>query len=207
LAEEFGTASRAVSILEDIGFLKRTIEAMEQFTKPLPVQRHPEDLQQMIQQAIEKAREGVIQQRHDPSAVEVVIAAAPAIRLRVSRRLIVFALTNVIQNAIECFADREVDSLRAGRIDVQVVVDGYETRILVIDDGPGNEPEVLKELTSFAPTGPNKAKRNSSGWGLSLVHKYVTAHGGLVIINSEMNQGTTVVVTLPMRDSAGRDDE
>ena len=131
----------------------------------------------------------------------------PSIRLRVTRRLIVLALMNVIRNAVESFADREVDALRPGRIEVQVVVDGYETRVLVRDNGPGIEPEVLKELASFAPTGPNKTKRSSSGWGLSLVHKYVTAHGGSVTIDSEINQGATVVVALPMRDSAGGGDE
>ncbi|HOD81288.1 MAG TPA: HAMP domain-containing sensor histidine kinase [Phycisphaerae bacterium] len=207
LASDAASASRAGSVLEDVKFLKRTIEAMEQFSKPLPDQRHPESLLEMIQQAIEKARAGVVEQGHDPSAVDVVIGEVPTIRLQVTRRLIVLALTNVIQNAIECFADREMDSVRPGRIEVQVVVDGYETRLLVRDNGPGVEPEVLKELATFMPTGPNKAKRCSSGWGLSLVHKYITAHGGTVAIDSEMSQGTTVVLALPMRDTAGGDDE
>lgn len=206
LANEHG-AGRAESILEDVKFLKRTIEAMEQFSKPLPDQRHPENVQEMIQQAIEKAKAGVIEQGHDPSAVAVDVGDVPTIRLRVTRRLIVLALTNVIQNAIECFADREKDVIRPGRIEVQVVVDGYETRVFVRDNGPGVEPEVLKELATFMPTGPNKSKRSSSGWGLSLVHKYITAHGGTVAIDSEMNLGTTVVLALPMRSTAGGDDE
>jgi signal transduction histidine kinase len=83
---------------------------------------------------------------------------------------------------------------------VRVVVEGYEARIIICDDGPGIEPEVLKELRSFVPIGPNKAKRSSSGWGLSLVHKYVTAHGGAVTVDSEMERGTTVVIALPMRE-------
>jgi len=207
LAKELGAIGRAGSILEDVEFLRRTIEAMEQFSKPLPDHRHPEDLQEMVRQATEKAWAGVVEQGHDPSAVELGADDVPSIRLRVTRRLIVFALTNVIQNAIESFADREVDALRPGRVKVQVVVDGYETRIFVRDNGPGLEPEVLKELATFMPTGPNKSKRSSSGWGLSLVHKYITAHGGSVAIDSEMNQGTTVVVALPMGDSARGDDE
>jgi K+-sensing histidine kinase KdpD len=207
LADERDPTSRAESVLEDVKFLKRTIEAMEQFSQPIPDQRHPESLQEMIQQAVEKARAGVIEQGHHPSAVTVDVGDVPTIRLRVTRRLIVLALTNVIQNAIECFADREKDAIRPGRIEVQVVVDGYETRVLVRDNGPGVEREVLKELATFMPTGPNKSKRSSSGWGLSLVHKYITAHGGSVAIDSEMNQGTTVVLALPMRSTAGGDDE
>lgn len=131
----------------------------------------------------------------------------PAIRPRVARRLIVMALTNVIQNAVESFADRDVDALPAGRVAVEVAVDGYETRIIVRDDGPGMEPEVLAYLERFMPIGPNKAKRSSSGWGLSLVHKYITAHGGDVAISSELGQGTTIVLALPMRDPVGGDEQ
>ncbi|HOM53827.1 MAG TPA: sensor histidine kinase [Phycisphaerae bacterium] len=206
LASEHGI-ERAVSILEDVKFLKRTIEAMEQFSKPLPDQRHPESLQEMIHQAVEKAKAGVIEQGYDLSAIAVDVGEVPTIHLRVARRLIVLALTNVIQNAIESFADRKHDVIRSGRIEVQVVVDGYETRICVRDNGPGMEPEVLKELNTFLPTGPNNSKRCSSGWGLSLVHKYITAHGGSVAIDSEMDKGTTVVLALPMRSTVGGDDE
>jgi two-component system OmpR family sensor kinase len=206
LASEHGI-ERAVSILEVVKFLKRTIEAMEQFSKPLPDQRHPESLQEMIHQAVEKAKAGVVEQGYDVSAIAVDVGEVPTIHLRVARRLIVLALTNVIQNAIESFADRKHDVIRSGRIEVQVVVDGYETRIFVRDNGPGMEPKVLKELNTFLPTGPNNSKRCSSGWGLSLVHKYITAHGGSVAIDSEMDKGTTVVLALPMRSTVGGDDE
>lgn len=207
LINEHGASGRAGSVLEDVKFIKRTIEAMEQFSKALPDQRHPESLQEMIWQAVEKAKAGVVEQGYDPTAVAVDVGEVPTIHLRVTRRLVVLALTNIIQNAIECFADREDDIVHSGRIEVQAVVDGYETRIFVRDNGPGVEPEVLKELATFMPTGPNKSKRSSSGWGLSLVHKYITAHGGTVAIDSEMNLGTTVVLALPMRATAGGEDE
>lgn len=201
LAAELGHSVRIASVLEDISFLKRTVEAMEMFSRPEPLQRHPEDLKEVIGQAVDKAREALAQQGHETSGVEVVVADGPAITMRIARRLIVLALTNVIQNALESFADRDVDALRPGRIDVRLIVEGYEMRIVVSDDGPGIEPPVLQELRGFVPTGPNKSKRSSSGWGLSLVHKYVTAHGGAVTIDSQTDRGTTVVLMLPMRQA------
>lgn len=207
LEREQGATERIVSISEDVLFLRHTVDAMEQYSKPVPEQRNPEDLRQMIDQAVEKAMACIVELGHDPQAVKVVVKEVPTIRPRVARRLIVMALTNVIQNALESFADRNIDALRAGRVGIEVAVDGYETRIIVRDNGPGMEPEVLKYLEPFMPIGPNKAKRSSSGWGLSLVHKYITAHGGHVAISSEVGQGTTIVLALPMRDSAGGDDE
>lgn len=206
LAGEHDSSERVASIQEDVGFLRRTIDAMEQFTRPLPVQRLPEDLVQMIRQAVEKARESVIQQGHDPSAVQIDVQRMPSLRLRVSRQLIVLALTNVIQNALESFAVPGRDALRPGRIEVQITVSGYETRVVVTDDGPGIEPSVLEELTTFVPSGPNKHKRVSSGWGLSLVNRNITAHGGTVQMDSEEGAGTTVVLTLPRQDTDGGDD-
>ncbi len=207
LEREQGTTDRIASISEDVLFLRHTVDAMEQYSKPVPEQRHPEDLRQMIDQAVEKAMACIVELGHDPQAVKVLVKKVPTIRPRVARRLMVMALTNVIQNALESFADRQVDALRAGRVEVEVAVDGYEARIIVRDNGPGMEPEVLEYLEPFMPIGPNKVKRSSSGWGLSLVHKYITAHGGHVAISSELGQGTTIVLTLPMRDSAGDDDE
>jgi signal transduction histidine kinase len=200
LRQGTATPERLASIAEDVAFLKHTVDAVEQFSKPLPDQRHPEDLQPIIQQACERARACLVEQGHDPAPVEVAVADVPAVRPRVARRLIVMALTNVIQNAMEAFAVREVDTLRPGKIEVQVVVDGFETRIFVRDNAPGIEPEVVARLMQFTPLGPNRYKRNSSGWGLSLVNKYITAHGGQVVITSEMDRGTSVVLVLPMRD-------
>lgn len=201
LSREAAGSARARSIQEDVAYLRRTMEAVEQFTKPLPVQRHPEDLAQMIAQAVEKACGGVGQQGHDHTAVEITVSVQSSVRLRVARRLMVLALTNVIQNAIEAFAEHDQDVIAPGSIEVQAVVEGYATHLRVRDHGPGIEPEVLRELRTFIPGGPNKAKRGSSGWGLSLAHRYVAAHGGTLAIDSELDRGTTVTITLPMREA------
>ena len=206
LASAVGPSKRMASILEDVRYLERTIEAMEQFTKPLPLQRHAEDLAEMIEQAVDKARQSVAQMGHDPKQVEIEIATPPSVRIRVARRLIILAVANVIKNALEAFAGED-GKLAPGGVEVHAVVEGYETQIVIRDNGPGIEPEVLQELLAFVPGTPNKAKPGSSGWGLCLAHRYVTAHGGTVGIDSEVDRGTTVVITLPMRTHAGEEDQ
>jgi len=139
--------------------------------------------------------------------MKITMAAPASIRLRVSRALIVIALTNVIKNAMEAFAPRNGDALMPGQIDVQAIVDGYETRVFVRDDGPGIEGEVVDELLAFVPGTQNKSKRDSSGWGLCPTHRYITAHHGTLSIDSEVDQGTTVIITLPMHIPSDGEDE
>ncbi|MEX0643116.1 MAG: HEAT repeat domain-containing protein, partial [Pirellulales bacterium] len=114
LSRDVVDSARVRSMQEDVGYLRRTMEAMEQFSKELPVQRHPEDLTQIIAQAVEKARGGVGQQGHDHTAVQITVSAHRSIHLRVARQLMVLALTNVIQNAIEAFATHDQDVIAAG---------------------------------------------------------------------------------------------
>jgi len=199
LSAEMNGNTRVRSIQEDIDHITRTIEGMEEYTNVLPIQRHHEDLAELLTQAIDKARGGVKRQKHDDSAVQITVSAPASIRVQVVRRLMVLALTNVIQNAIEAFADQDEDAITAGLIRIEAVVDGYEFRILVRDNGPGVEPEVLRELRAFTPCGRNKSKRRSSGWGLCLAHRYVAANGGTLAIYSEMDRGTEVIITLPMQ--------
>lgn len=207
LADNGGEDCRARSILEDVKLLERTVEAMEQFSKPLPDHRCPENLREMIDEAVAKARAGVDRQGYDSDAVSVEVGQVPTVRPLVSRRLIVLALTYAIQNAIESFAQPQEDALSAGVVDIEVTVDGYEMHIRIHDNGSGVEPEVLAELQTFAPSGPNKSKRNSSGWGLPLTNRYISAHDGSVSIHSELGRGTTVTMILPMGDRSGEDDE
>lgn len=206
LGGEIGPNRRLASITEDVGYLQRTIEAMESYTRPLSIQRQPESLAEMLAQAVEQARGNVARQGYDHAPVDVAVTAPDSVQLRVSRRLIVLAIANLVENALEAFAG-DGDRLSPGRVEVAATVQGYETQILVRDNGPGIEPEVLAELLTFVPGTPNRAKRNSSGWGLCLANRYVSAHGGTLGIDSEVDRGTTVIITLPMRTAAEGDEE
>ena len=62
-----------------------------------------------------------------------------------------------------------------------------------------NTSVTFDELLAFVPGSKNKSKRDSSGWGLCLTQRYVTAHDGSLAIDSEVDKGTTVIITLPMR--------
>jgi two-component system, NtrC family, sensor histidine kinase HydH len=66
------------------------------------------------------------------------------------------------------------------------------------DNGEGITPEDLKKiLNPFFTT-----KEKGSGLGLPIVKSIIEAHQGTLAINSEMGEGTTIIVTLPEAPAA-----
>lgn len=63
-----------------------------------------------------------------------------------------------------------------------------------IQDHP---PTSYLELREFVP-GRTSKKNRGTGYGLPIARRYVTAHGGSLAIDSQLGQGTTVTVTLPV---------
>jgi len=84
-------------------------------------------------------------------------------------------------------------------IRVSAVPDAGFVRVAVADDGPGIAKEHLPRLTERFYRVDSARSRNSGGTGLGLaiVKHIVERHRGLLEINSNPGNGTTVVVRLP----------
>lgn len=95
-------------------------------------------------------------------------------------------LDNLISNAIK-FSDR------GKRIYLDISSEGGQKVISIKDEGPGiseeDQDRMFKKFTRLGaqPTGNEK----STGLGLSIVKKFVTAMGGEIECNSQVNEGTT----------------
>jgi PAS domain S-box-containing protein len=74
--------------------------------------------------------------------------------------------------------------------------------IRVSDTGAGIPPDVLQKV--FDPFFTTKPVGKGTGLGLSQVHGFAYQAGGLVSVASELDNGTTVTISLP-RDSSGTD--
>lgn len=74
-------------------------------------------------------------------------------------------------------------------------------RISVIDTGFGIAPENLKKLfVPFERIGAEKTNTQGSGLGLSVVKKLISAMGGIVEVESQLDQGTTFWIELSTCD-------
>ncbi|NLX18204.1 MAG: HAMP domain-containing histidine kinase, partial [Desulfobulbus sp.] len=196
---------RNKSIRDDLQLIEQIIENMEQFVRPLNVEKHYENIDEIIDEAIEKAQIKIAKLGYDISCIQVLVEKPERIRIKMARQLVLLALINLIKNAYESFAS-DGQGLKEGTIRIQVVVCGYEIQIILQDDGQGIEPQVMEELQAFAPRDINKTKRESTGLGLPIAYKYIAANNGTLEISSQHNVGTTITMTFPSKDTTVEED-
>jgi signal transduction histidine kinase len=112
------------------------------------------------------------------------------------------SILNLLTNALKFTPD-------AGTIGISAQINDFdEAEIVVYDEGIGIEPRALNRLfepffTEFDPsrhsTGDFGFEKRGLGLGLSIVRQFVEMHGGKIVTESEVGQGTKVTVYLPRR--------
>jgi CheY-like chemotaxis protein len=113
-------------------------------------------------------------------------------------------MLNLVENALHAMRqsggildirleDRELDVEQvspSGRL-----APGCYVCLTIRDTGEGMDPEVVRRI--FDPFFTTEPLGEGRGMGLSVVHGIVTAHGGTVLVESQVDVGTTVSVYLP----------
>ena len=74
----------------------------------------------------------------------------------------------------------------------------------VKDSGPGIPVEMKEKVFNWFESHSLGSRHRGAGLGLSLVRSFVELHGGTVLIDSAVGQGTTVVCTFPIETAAER---
>jgi signal transduction histidine kinase len=100
-------------------------------------------------------------------------------------------LMNLLLNAAEAVPEGGRVSISASKL---TYVDNVEIR--VSDTGCGIPPDILAHV--FEPFFTTKRGRGT-GLGLSISQTYVRSHNGEIRVDSVLNHGTTVTLTLPIR--------
>lgn len=111
-------------------------------------------------------------------------------------------LTQVIMNLLINAADAlESVKDRALEIAVRTEVLSGGVRLSVDDNGSGMNQETLNRVfEAFFTT-----KRRGTGLGLSLCYSIINSHNGTIEIDSTINEGTRVSVTLPLPEEDEED--
>ena len=182
--------------LEQIAIITR---AMHDFAQAGSGERLPYDLNAAIAQAITltaNSRKGP----NGPSKVSTRLDLALPLVL-CEAGAINEVLIHLLVNAAEAIADRQScappgPSDFQGRIQVSTIHDHRYATLTVSDNGPGIHPQLVPRI--FDPFFTTRAASGHTGQGLAITRQVVEQHGGDISCSSEIGQGATFVVRLPL---------
>jgi signal transduction histidine kinase len=103
------------------------------------------------------------------------------------------AVENLLNNAI-------VHTPPGTPIQLRAEATNGDLRFAVIDEGPGIEQSVLDSALDPRPTSGSPTS-GGFGLGLSLAHRYATAHQGRLDIRARPGRGTEIAVVVPQAHS------
>lgn len=103
-------------------------------------------------------------------------------------------MMNLISNAIKY-------SKEHGRITITQQITDSECSLTIADDGlgiPKEEQDLIFERFYRADKSRNR-KTGGAGLGLAIVKSIIEAHGGHIAVESEVNQGSRFIMTMPLK--------
>jgi signal transduction histidine kinase len=184
------------SIVEDVAEVEAMISELletERLDSPHGgLARRRVDLSGLVREAVAAAAE-------EGPGIELVGAEAPR-HAEVDEERLRIVINNVLSNAIK-YSDPKGGPVR-------VVVDSADGLVMVSfhDRGMGIAADDLAYVFEpFYRADRSRAKETGGyGIGLSLAKRIVEAHGGSIEVSSELGEGTSVLVTLPMSSNGGQ---
>jgi len=194
-------ADSAAKIAEGVELLHRSVRDIQTYCEPVPIDRHMEILGELIRTADELARANNKDDGGNPDAVTVTADVPMDIRLLVSRHAMIKAFMNILKNAYEACEAKTGER----KISVCVAYAADSIHVSFEDTGVGLSDENLKKLKAYLPGRKNMTKKRSTGYGLLIANRSIEAHGGSMDIQSRLNHGTTVMVSLPLAAEASEE--
>ncbi len=163
------------------------------FARPPELVRHDSDLVQLVAGVVaelaDEARLQGTQLIHTGSVAQLVLS--------VDATQLAMAIRAVCVNALQALgAEGELELTVRPAEPAPDELQGW-ARIVIRDTGPGIPPHVRRHL--FDPFFSGREAGRGLGLGLSKCWRVVTMHGGRMDVTSQLRQGTTVTIHLPLR--------
>lgn len=172
-------------IRDGIGRAQRVVRQLLEYSRQRDLEMESVELGLLVSRVL-----ALVAPTLDKANVRVVVASKPDLpELRADAHGIEQVLLNLVLNALDSMP-------RGGELRVGVERAGNELRVRVADTGSGIDPEALGRI--FDPFFTSKAGGGGSGLGLSVSLGIVERHGGRIEVSSELGQGTTMDVFLPI---------
>ncbi|MFC6998129.1 sensor histidine kinase [Rufibacter roseus] len=181
------------SILDDAKLLAQLsnglLQMVQASTDTSKVPMHSIRMDELVWQASAEARK-----RQPHMVLDVQFADMPEdeneLLIKGNEALLLIAMVNVLENAAK-FSTKEPI------ISATIEVSEQKLVCRVRDKGIGMSPEDVRKV--FVPffRAENVREISGHGIGLPLAEKIIKLHRGTIALNSQLNQGTEVVISLP----------
>jgi two-component system, sensor histidine kinase and response regulator len=117
----------------------------------------------------------------------------PSILLKADAILIETVFRNIIGNAIKFSIVGSVVQIQAHKKDEHVIVVIKDTGVGIVEE---NITTILNSTNNYTTIGTNREK--GTGLGFNLAVEFIKLHDGNLQIESQLNHGTTVIISLPI---------
>ncbi|MBW7991357.1 MAG: HDOD domain-containing protein [Planctomycetes bacterium] len=165
------------------------IENLMGFAEPPKPRAAQTDVKQMIDEAIELAR-----QKTNAANIDVQIEAAEDIEsVFVDSAQIVSAIANIISNATESYGEKSGPI----KIAAEAAESGDSIKLQISDAGCGMDTETVQK--AIQPFFSVKAAGRKRGMGLAYSARFIQLNKGSLNITSKPGSGTTVTICLPCK--------
>lgn len=177
------------SVIEEVERLNTVVSDFLDFARPVAPKKEPLEVPLLISRVLalletEAAQKGITIKWTPPDGSFPQVEGDGTMLHR--------ALLNLCKNSLEAMES-------GGTLSVDVRATGASGSQSVIVSVHDTGPEIPEEIRSkiFNPFFTTKSE--GTGLGLALVHQIIDSHGGSVSFTSEAGQGTTFLVSLPLR--------
>jgi PAS domain S-box-containing protein len=176
------------TIVAQVERITKIMNQLLAFARRRPAERRPLDLRKSVADCLDVIQERVRRHRIRvetdlPADLPPVLADAD----QVSQ-----VLLNLMLNAIQAMPEGGTLRLALARGDGTVTIQ-------VGDTGHGIPEEALSKI--FLPFYTTKEVGKGTGLGLTVVHGIIQEHGGTIMVESRVDQGTTFTVALPIAET------
>ena len=122
-----------------------------------------------------------------------------------NRNKLIHVLVNLLQNSIDALQEKNFAPDVQPTIWIEGRVEGDRSLIIVRDNGPGIEPQVVDKI--FDPFFTTKEVGKGMGLGLSICYRIVQGYGGKIAVNSKRGENCEFILNFPASAQALDDEE
>lgn len=175
------------SIVQNVDVINDVLMDLLSFSKPSQYQMKKGSLSKLLERGLQLVRQQIKEKK-------IVVAKAWPKNLPdflMDEKLFLQAYLNLLINSLEAMPQGGRLTVRASQDDLKTP---FQIRIVIEDTGKGISKELVSKL--FQPF--FSTKEGGVGLGLSVAEGIIRSHGGHIHFESLENQGTKVMIELPL---------